>query len=215
MGEGIVVQFGTEEQHGQSRRDVEALLGAGDANVDVVLVHAQVFGQEGADDIDHEGDPVLVADVTDLPQVEKLPAGGLVVLAQEHGRLFRGHPGVHVRIVDVLGEGNLIVHGVDAVVLADVIPAVAEGAAVDDEGLALRADIVLHDRAHRAGAGTGIDDGPAAGTMDQIQQDPLGFEVDIREFLGSHIEERLCAEFHQFRVDVTRESVRVQRRAHG
>ena len=184
---GIAVQFLAEEEDGQARRDVEALLGAGDADVDIVPVHAERFGQEGADDIHDQGHVVFVAQGADFVQVVQLPRRSLVVLAEEDVRPLGGDGLLEGIIVDIRGEGNDEIHDGHLVILAELEPAMSERSSVDDDGFLLGRHIVFDDGTHGAGPGTGIDDGPSAGTMDQVEQDLLGLFVDLGERIRSHI----------------------------
>ena len=53
---GIFIAFQpfADEQDRQSRRNIQTLLGACDADVDSKRVHIQLFGEECADDIDNQ-----------------------------------------------------------------------------------------------------------------------------------------------------------------
>ena len=106
-------------------------------------------------------------------------------------------------IVQILAELHFVVYGRKAVVEAEIIPPVPEAAAVHDEGLAAGADVILHHCAHRARAGTGIDNGAPCAAMDEFQQHPFGFEIDSRKLVGAHIDERLGSD----RVYIAREYI--------
>ena len=191
MGIFITIQPFADEQDGQPRRNVETLLGTGDTDVDPEPVHVQIFGKEGADDIHHQRQIVPAADSGDPLQIEQLPRRGLVMLAEEHVRAFRLYDPLKLVVVDVFGERNLEVDDRDAVVPAERDPALPEGSAVDGDRLFLRADVVLHDGAHRPGSGTGVDDDLSSLAMNQIQEDTLVLEIYLGDPVGSHVWDRL------------------------
>ena len=82
-----------------------------------------------------------------------------------------------------------------------------EGATIDDDGFLLSRDIILNDGTHGAGTGTGIDDCPSTRAVNQIQQNLLGLFIDLRKRIGAHIQERAGADFHDGRVNITRENI--------
>ena len=180
------------------------------ADVGADLVHIEFFREEAADDVQHEGNAVLAADGACLLHVEEDARGGLVVLAEQHIRLFLSDGLFQQLIVYVLRERHVEMYVGQAVVAAELGPAVSEGTAVDDEGLFESAGVVLDDRAHRARARTGVDYGSAAPAVDEVQQDAFGFEVDLREFGGAHIGNRLGTDFRYLRGQVAGECVGMQ-----
>jgi len=113
------------------------------------------------------------------------------MLAEEHVRALRLYDPLKLVVVDVFGERNLEVDDRDAVVPAERDPALPEGSAVDGDRLFLRADVVLHDGAHRPGSGTGVDDDLSSLAMNQIQEDTLVLEIYLGEPVGSHVWDRL------------------------
>ena len=127
------------------------------------------------------------ADIADAFHVEEHSGGCLVVLAEQHAGFFGGDAGLQGGVVNILAERLLEVCERHSVILAEAGPAVAEGAAVDDECLAEGAHVVLYDRAHGAGTGSGVDDGAAVGAVDKIEQYAFAFEYDVGELLGSHV----------------------------
>ena len=72
MIKGVSIKRFAEEKHRQSRRDVQALLGAGDAYVYAEGVHVKRLCEEAADYVNHHAHPMPVTDLRELRQVEKL-----------------------------------------------------------------------------------------------------------------------------------------------
>src|SRR5574344_2142125 len=108
MGKGIALQAGAEEDDRQSRRDVEPLLGAGDADGRANLVHGEVLGKEGTDHVHYQGNAKPSAYLTYTPDVKKNSGGGLMMLHEQGVGSGPGKGRFQRIIVQILAELHFV-----------------------------------------------------------------------------------------------------------
>ena len=130
-----------------------------------------------------------------------------MMLAQKHFRFLPNYRLLEIIIIQVFGKRHFVVHCIDPVIVTKLGPAMPEGTAVDNYGFLLRCHIVLHYGAHGSSPGTGVNYGPAPGTVDQFEKYLLRFFVDLRELIGPHIHERLRPDCRNRRIQIPGESI--------
>ena len=136
------------------------------------------------------------------------------MLAEQHSGALRGYGVLEGIVVDIFCKRHLEMHERQRIIAAEIRPAVPERTAVYDERLVEGSCIILHDGAHRTGAGAGIDYGAAAFAVDEVKQDTFRLEINAGELFRTHVWDGFGAYFSYALREVSGECVRMHFHIH-
>ncbi len=174
----------------EPRRRHQRLLRAGDDDVDSPGVGLERDGAERRDGVDDEK---RLADLLlDRTHVGDDAGRGVGLLAEDELDAGFAHRGAHLGGVGSLAPLVADRLHIEAVVLADRDPALAEGAVADDGDAVARRAEVRDRRLHRARAGGGEEQHVRAGAVDVAQPAERPF-VDRAEVGAAVVDDRLGA----------------------